>query len=145
MKNWIEKLLGRKPKPKDYEAQKEALTVADIGRRMTLASDDQTSKEILYYLAEKDPSPQVRRAVAENVAMPLHVSPILAADREVDVRLALARRLVELLPDLSGDKHSQLYAYAVQALGTLALDEVLKIRIALSSTLKDHAHTPPKI
>lgn len=145
MKHWIEKLLGRKPKPLDYEAQKEALTVADIGRRMTLATDDQTSKEILYYLAEKDPSPQVRRAVAENVAMPLHVSPILAADREVDVRLALARRLVELLPDLSGDKHSQLYAYAVQALGTLALDEVLKIRIALSSTLKDHAHTPPKI
>ncbi|MCD8562989.1 MAG: DUF2336 domain-containing protein, partial [Alphaproteobacteria bacterium] len=52
---------------------------------------------------------------------------------------------VDLLPGLSDDKHSQLYAYAVQALGTLALDEVLKIRVALSSTLKDHAHTPPKV
>ena len=30
-------------------------------------------------------------------------------------------------------------------LRALALDEVLKIRVALSSTLKDHAHTPPKI
>lgn len=144
MKSWIEKLLGRKSS-KDYQSQKEDLKSADIKRRMTLASDDQTSKDILYYLAEKDPSPKVRKAVAENAAMPVHASPILASDREADVRLALAKRLVELLPDLSGDKHSQLYAYAVQALGTLALDEVLKIRIALSSTLKDHAHTPPKV
>lgn len=144
MKSWIEKLFGRKS-PKDYDHQKEDLKSADINRRMTLAADNQTSKDILYYLAEKDPSPKVRRAVAENIAMPVHASTILASDREADVRLALAKRLVELLPDLSGDKHSQLYAYAVQALGTLALDEVLKIRIALSSTLKDHAHTPPKI
>ncbi|MCD8562476.1 MAG: hypothetical protein LRY54_00010 [Alphaproteobacteria bacterium] len=74
---------------------------ADIDRRITLASDTETSKEILYYLAEKDPSPKVRKAVAENKAMPLHVSPLLAHDREVDVRLALARRLVDLLPGLS--------------------------------------------
>lgn len=145
MKKWIEKLLGLRKSRKDYKAQTEDLQSADIARRMTLATDDQTSKEILYYLAEKDPSPKVRKAVVENAAMPLHVTPILATDREADVRLALARRLVELLPGLSDDKHSQLYAYVVQALGTLALDEVLKIRIALSSTLKDHAHTPPKI
>jgi uncharacterized protein (DUF2336 family) len=77
--------------------------------------------------------------------MPVQVSTILAGDDDSDVRLALAARLVDLLPDVSQDKHSQLYAFVVQALGTLALDEVLKIRVALSSTLKDHAHTPPKI
>jgi hypothetical protein len=120
MMNWIKKILGLKSR-KDYSAQKEDLKSADIKRRMTLASDSETSKDILYYLAEKDPSPKVRQAVAENRAMPVHASPILAQDREVDVRLALARRLVDLLPGLSGDKHSQLYAYAVQALGTLAL------------------------
>lgn len=121
------------------------LQAEDVARRLTLAADTATNREILYYLAEKDPEPKVRQAVAQNKSMPVQVSPVLAVDSNADVRLALAARLVDLLPDLSQDKHSQLYAYAVQALGTLALDEVLKIRLALSSTLKDHAHTPPKI
>lgn len=113
--------------------------------RMKLAQAPDTPKEILYYLAEKDPEPDVREAVAHNRSMPVHASRVLAQDHSQDVRLALAARLVDLLPDLSEDKHSQLYAYAVQALGTLALDEVLKVRVALSSTLKDHAHAPPKV
>lgn len=114
-------------------------------KRLTLARDSQTSKEILYYLAENDPDPKIRKAVAENAATPVQVTPVLASDADTDVRLALAGRLVDLLPDISEDKQSQLYAFVVQALGTLALDEVLKIRVALSSTLKDHAHTPPKV
>ncbi|MCC6597746.1 MAG: DUF2336 domain-containing protein [Alphaproteobacteria bacterium] len=135
----------RPPKPKSYAEQREALQSAGVKARVTLARSSATNREILYYLAEKDPEPKVRKAVAENKAMPLQVSPVLAADSDMDVRLALARRLVALLPDLSQDRQSQLYAFAVQALGTLALDEVLKIRIALSSTLKDHAHAPPKV
>lgn len=132
-------------KPKDYSAQKESLLSAKVRERMTLAKDTGTNKEILYYLAENDPDPKVRKAVAQNVAMPLHVSPVLAVDHDIDVRLALAKRLTDLLPDISHDEQSQLYAFAVQALGTLALDEVLKVRLALSSTLKDHAHAPPKV
>ncbi len=62
-----------------------------------------------------------------------------------DVRLALAGRLVELLPGLPEDKHARLYAFVVQGLGTLALDEILKIRKALASTLRDHAYMPPKM
>lgn len=131
--------------PEEYKAQKKAMVSDNLEERMTLAGSSETHKEILYYLAEKDPSPKVREAVAGNDAMPLHASGVLAQDRDEDVRMALARRLMGLLPDLSKDEHSQLYAFAVQALGTLALDEVLKIRIALSATLKDHAHTPPKI
>ena len=130
---------------KDYSAQKEALQSAKPKERLSLAKDSQTNKEILYYLAEQDPDPKVRKAVAENEAMPVQASPILAGDADEDVRLALAGRLVKLLPDASSDEQSQLYAFVVQALGTLALDEVLKIRKALSSTLKDHAHTPPKV
>ncbi len=129
----------------DYDAQKRAAHSKDEAERVRLASDAKTSKEILYYLAEKDPSPKVRKAVAANSALPLHASPVLARDKDQDVRLALAGRLVDLLPGLSDDNHSQLYAFAVQALGTLALDEVLKIRVALSSTLKDHAQTPPSV
>lgn len=130
---------------KPYEEQREDLQSADLKRRLKLARNTKTEKEILYYLAEKDPEAAVRKAVAENKSMPVHASPILAADQDQDVRLALAGRLVKLLPGLSDDKHSHLYAFVVQALGTLALDEVLKIRKALSATLKDHAHTPPKV
>jgi uncharacterized protein (DUF2336 family) len=131
--------------PKSYEEQRSALHSADVKARLSLAKNAHTSREILYYLAEKDPEPKVRKAVIKNKAMPVQASPVLATDQDQDVRLALAGRLVELLPGLSQDKQSQLYAFAVQALGTLALDEVLKIRIALSSTLADHAHTPPKV
>lgn len=130
---------------KTYKEQKAAMHSDKIEDRMALAIDETTSKEILYYLAEKDPSPDVRLAVTRNPAMPVQASPVLAQDNSVDVRIALAKRLVELLPGLSQDKHSQLYAFAVESLGTLALDEVLKIRVALSTTLKDHAHTPPKV
>lgn len=132
-------------KPKSYDEQREALQSANVKERMSLAKNSKTSKEILYYLAEKDPDADIRKAVVKNKSMPVHASPILAGDSDQDVRLALAARLVDLLPDVSQDKQSQLYAFAVQALGTLALDEVLKIRVALSSTLKDHAHTPPKV
>jgi len=112
---------------------------------MSLAKNTKTNKEILYYLAESDPDPKVRQAVAKNTSTPEHVSPVLAADDDTDVRLALAKRLMDLLPDISPTEQSQLYAFTVQALGTLALDEVLKVRLALSSTLKDHAHAPPKV
>lgn len=113
--------------------------------RLALAKDERTSQEILYYLADKDPSKTVRKSVASNPSTPLQASPILAKDTDGDVRFILARRLVKILPMLSEDKYSQLYAFAVQSLGMLALDEVLKIRKALSETLKDHAHTPPAV
>ena len=143
MVNLIDKLF--KKSKKTYEEQRDALASANVRERMSLASDSKTNREILYYLAEKDPSPKVRKAVVQNSSMPVQVSTVLAADDDSDVRLALAARLVDLLPDVSEGKQSQLYAFVVQSLGTLALDEVLKIRVALSSTLKDHAHTPPKI
>jgi len=148
MVGFIKKLgLGGKSKAsrEDYGAQIEAMRSDNVKDRMKLAKSSDTSKEVLYYLAEKDPDEAVRKAVAANKALPVQASQFLAKDDSEDVRLALARRLVDLLPQLSADKHSQLYAFAVEALGTLALDEVLKIRLALSSTLKDHAHTPPKV
>lgn len=142
-----------KPKPEQspqrdaqrYEAEKNIAQSPNVSGRMQLATDPKTHQEILYFMAQHDPDPQVRRAVAENRTTPVHATSILASDQDQDVRLALAGRLVGLLPDLSQDKQSQLYAYCIQALGTLALDEVLKIRVALSSALKDHAHAPPKV
>lgn len=128
-----------------YEREKVIASKGSVPERLSLARSRKTHPEILYFLAQNDPEPEVRRTVAENEAMPVQVTPYLARDNSADVRLALAARLVALLPHLSTEKQSQLYAFAVQSLGTLALDEVLKIRLALSSTLKDHAFAPPKV
>ena len=148
---FIKKILGRsyrssqKRDPERYESEKQQARSDDTKKRMTLAKSTTTHQEILYYLAEHDPDPAVRKAVALNSSTPLQASAILARDNDVDVRYALAERLLNLLPDLEPGRQSQLYAFAVQALGTLALDEMLKIRKALSSTLKDYAHAPPKV
>lgn len=128
-----------------YGKEKQIALSPDAAGRLKLAKSPKTHQEILYYLAEKDPDPTVRKAVAKNTATPLHASPVLAVDKDQDVKLALAERLVKLLPELSADKHSQLYAFSIQALGTLALDEVLKIRMVLSSTLKDELQAPPEV
>ncbi len=128
-----------------YGKEKQIALSDDAAARMKLAKSPKTHQEILYYLAQSDPDATVRRAVATNDATPLHASPVLAVDQDQDVKLALAGRLVKLLPELSSDKHSQLYAFSIQALGTLALDEVLKIRMVLSSTLKDELQAPPEV
>ena len=87
----------------------------------------------------------MRRAVALNEATPSQADVVLAKDGSVDVRIALAKRLMDLLPNISESKQAQLYSYAVNALGTLARDEVLKVRIALSTILKDKTYTPPQV
>lgn len=116
-----------------------------ISDRLKIAKSRSTAPELLYYLAENDPDADVRLAVAKNKSTPVHASRVLATDPHQDVRFELMRRLVKLLPNLSEDRQSQLYNFAIQALGTLALDEVLKIRVALSTTLKDHVHAPPAV
>lgn len=122
--------------------------IAETGsekRRLALARNERASQEILYYLALHDPSEKVRSAVASNPSTPLQASSLLAKDKSSDVRLHMAKRLVKILPTLDAERYSQLYAFAVQSLGMLALDEVLKIRRALSETLKDYAKTPPHL
>lgn len=69
---------------------------------------------------------------------------MVPVDPDADVRLLLASRLVRLFPALEADRHARLYAFIVQSLGNFALDEVLKVRLALTTALKDHAFLPPK-
>lgn len=128
----------------EYQREKEQARSEDPKIRKKLAAKKSTRPEILYYLAG-DSDPEVRRAVALNKMTPSQADVILAKDGAVDVRLALAKRLMDLLPNVSADKQSQLYAYAVNALATLARDEVLKVRIALSTTLRDKTYAPPQV
>ncbi|MGE4312806.1 MAG: DUF2336 domain-containing protein [Pseudobdellovibrionaceae bacterium] len=145
--SFFSKFLGNSKEraAKQRVREKELAQTGTINDRLKLAKDKKTSPDILYYLAEHDEDPAVRKAVATNMATPIQASSVLVQDTSVDVRLALAERLMKLLPNISADIQSQLYAYAVNSLGALALDEVLKIRVALSSTLKDHAYAPPKV
>lgn len=148
MFDFLKKSSGRAKTPNKSKGSADdfdALSARNTRERIRVAKSSRTRQETLAYLAEKDPNAKVRKAVAYNKSMSLKTSTVLARDPDEDVRLALARRLMQLLPHLSLDKQGQIYAYAVQSLGTLALDEVLKIRLALSSTLKDHAFAPPKV
>ncbi len=130
--------------PERYQDERSLAKSEKTKDRLILAKNPKTHLEILYYLAE-DTDVTVRRAVAENTSTPLHVSRVLAVDEDLDVRLCLAKRLMAMLPELTEEQHSHLYAFAAQALGVLALDEVLKVRLALSSVLKDKMYAPPKV
>lgn len=143
-KNQPKLRLHQVPDPVRYERERAMASSKNVRDRIKLANNPNTHLEILYYLAA-DEADDVRVAIAKNASTPLHTSPAMARDKSVDVRLALAHRLMALLPELTEEQHSQLYAYAAQALGVLALDEVLKVRLALSSVLKDMACAPPQV
>jgi uncharacterized protein (DUF2336 family) len=143
--NFLSSFFKGKSKTEQYEAEKKIALSDNIKDRLKVAKNPKTHQEILFYMAQSDGSSEVRQAVALNNSTPVQASRVLSKDNNSDVRLALAARLTALLPDLSRDKQSQLYTYAVEALGTLALDEVLKIRIALSSALKEFADVPPSL
>jgi len=128
MLNYLSDILGRQPM--DYAGQRAMLASASSRARMNLAKNAGTHREILYHLAKKDPDPDVRAAVISNKSLSPHMSAVLTVDTSSDARLALAARLVDLVPDLPQERYAQLYAFAVQALGNLALDEVLKIPAA---------------
>lgn len=141
MKKFFKDLFTGKP---DYEAQKKALASGDMEQWKVLANDRKTSPEILYYLAQAG-SADIKNALIVNPSTPPQAATLLAQDKSDDIRMTLASRIVTLLPKLSADKQSQLYGYAVQALGMLAQDEVFMIRKALSAALKDDAKAPPAV
>lgn len=142
---FFSKIFGKKSKAEIYEAEKNIALSDNVKDRLKVAKNPKTHQEILFYMAQTDGSAEVRLAVAGNKATPVQASGVLSKDKSEDVRLALAGRLAALLPDLSSDKQGQLYKFAVEALGNLALDEVLKVRVALSSALKECADTPPSV
>jgi uncharacterized protein (DUF2336 family) len=150
---FLDKLLGKSKAqivhkqerdPERYDGEKQRARSNSAKDRLNLAKDPKTHLEILYYLAD-DQDVRVRKAVAGNPSTPIHVSESLAKDDDIDVKIALIKRLSTLLPDLSQDQYAHLYAFAVQALGILALDEVLKVRLALSTSLKDELYAPPEV
>lgn len=144
MKSFFKNLIKRKVILTQAD-EKHIARSGTLPQRLNLAKNEETSPEILYYLAEHDKDVKVRQAVVKNSAVPIHTAHILSKDADIAVRELLLARLTKLLPDISPDRQMSVYKHVSEALGTLALDEVLKIRISLSAALKNYAHTPPKL
>ena len=67
---------------------------------------------------------------------------MLAKDREVAVRGALAQKVARLLPDLSADQASQIERLTLECLEALARDQATEVRGILSEALKELPGAP---
>lgn len=127
-----------------YEDAKRLATSPDPQVRADLAARPDVAPELLFYMADDD-DPAVRRAVAMHEATPLQVAPRLARDRDVDVRVMLARRLARALPHLSAAESAAVRDIALHALTMLAADQVVRVRAAVAGALRDVAVAPPSL
>jgi len=128
----------------DYEAQRERARSDNPAIRRDLAADPNTPPEILYFLAE-DPDPDVRKAVANNTTTPRQADLILTQDTEVAIRSDLGQKIARLTPNLPADRRSTLYKLTVQALETLAEDQMVRVREILAQELRDVTSAPRNV
>ncbi len=108
---FLEKFMPSKTGRLSEEDEKALAKMGTERQRYALAVNEKTSQEILYYLALHDPSPKVKKAVAANPSTPLQASSLLAKDKDQDVRLVIAKRIMKVLPSLTEEKYSQLYPF----------------------------------
>ncbi|MFC5355970.1 DUF2336 domain-containing protein [Azospirillum himalayense] len=127
--------------PADYEAAKRMARSADPAVRRRVAASPETRPELLYFLAA-DAVTEVRQAIATNAGTPRQADLMLAKDREVAVRGALAQKVARLLPDLSADQASQIERLTLECLEALARDQATEVRGILSEALKELPGAP---
>lgn len=127
--------------PADYEAAKQMARSADPAVRRRVAEHPRTRPELLYFLAA-DTAAEVRKAIATNSGTPRQADLLLAKDRELSVRSAVAKKVARLLPDLSADQAAQIERFTMECLETLARDQASEVRGILSEALKDLPNAP---
>ncbi|MEO5375163.1 MAG: DUF2336 domain-containing protein [Alphaproteobacteria bacterium] len=127
-----------------YERARELARADDPAVRRELATRSDIVPEILYYLAE-DPDPVVRRHIATNAATPALAHMVLVGDADEEVRANLAGKISRLAPGLSTDEQDRVRKITYQVLDRLARDQVVRVRLILSETLKDLADAPPDV
>lgn len=133
-----------KPKPGDpgYEKAKSIASAGDKTARRKLAGRDDVPPEVLYFLAE-DPEPEVRRAIAVNLATPMQADLLLAGDVDEEVRYGLAGKIARLVPGLTEKAQERLADQTIEIIETLARDELPRIRIILAEALAEVTGAPP--
>lgn len=109
-----------------------------------LATRKDAPPEALYYLAAEG-SPAVRRAVAANRATPAHANRHLADDTDDDVRVELARKIGQILPNLPADYTKRMRDLTIETLERLARDTLPRVRQALAEEIKALDCVPPRV
>lgn len=129
---------------KAYERMKAMAMSPDGEVRLDLARDPEAPAELLFYLSDDD-EPEILKAVAANPATPLRAAPRLARDRREDVRVLLAGKVARQLPELRPADQAALRDVAEHALEMLAADQVVRVRAAVASAIKDVDCAPPQL
>ncbi len=100
--------------------------------------------EVLYYLATEG-SLDVRRAVAANPAAPAHANRHLADDVDDEVRVELARKIGQLLPNLPADSSRKMRELIIETLERLARDTAPRVRAVLAEEIKTLDCVPKRV
>ncbi len=128
----------------DYEIAKRLMMSEKPSDRLKAAASPDTPPEILYYMAG-DPDQDVRLAVANNPASPIHAAQLLAKDAHLEVRQANAAKIARLLPHLDEGAQSLLHQLTVDTIEIIVEDQITAVRAALSAALAEYAGTPPHV
>ena len=126
----------------EFETEKRIASEGDDEARLALARRTDVPPELLYFLAN-DASAAVRRAIAENPATPRQADLMLSQDADTAVRCLLARKIVGT--GLGDDQRSQLWRMGFTILETLARDQSLRVRRALSDAIKFIFNAPREV
>lgn len=109
-----------------------------------LAARADAAPEALFYLATEG-SAATRRVVAANPSTPAHANRNLADDADDDVRIQLARKIGQLLPNLPPDATTRMRELTIETLERLAHDTLPRVRQALAEEIKSLDCVPPRI
>ncbi len=131
-------------KDEQYRQARRILEAGTADERRTLAADEATHPEVLYYLSQ-DEDKTVRRLVASNPATPSKTDLFLSRDEDEDVRIELARKIARLIPGLTDRENSRLKERTLKMLEDLADDTLPKVRAMLSEELKHSRTIPPAL
>ena len=109
------------------EADKLAVRSADVVDRLRIARRSNIQPELLYFLAA-DPSPEVRREVANNPSTPWRADAILVEDEDESVRRDLSAKLANLLPGRSQAAREKVRGRVIELIEILVRDEAERVR-----------------
>lgn len=112
--------------------------------RHELAQHPEAAPEALFYLATEG-SPETRRAVAANPSTPAHANRLLADDSDDDVRVQLARKIGQLLPNLPASASRKMRELTIETLERLARDQLPRVRQILAEEIKTLDCVPKQV
>ncbi len=125
----------------DYEDAKRVARSGTTAERAALAQRGDMAPELLFYLAA-DRESDVRVAVAANDQTPPQADRLLADDADERVRVALARKIAALAPQLDPNSQDRLQRLTAETLARLVQDAAVQVRAAIADVVKDMPDAP---